>query len=212
MSMVILPYPFLFLTFFLNSKAAQNNLVSYVRRIAEEHKQLDRVDLEKLAEFGRIATQHNPTVYLRMETMQIVYSNDFNKAMIAFFAAVFGLSLEALPTIRKASGRVTKAHRKTIYSQMKNDTTLLFTILLPILWDRINFKEVLSYILLLYHTWEDAMKQPGFGIYIEREKLEFLDDNPTKEQVRRSLDMPVFFLEITLCITTIFVYRNEHHH
>ena len=95
---------------------------------------------------------------------------------------------------------------------MKNDTTLLFTLLLPILWDRIDFKEVLSYILLLYHTWEDAMKQPGFGIYIEREKLEFLDDNPTKEQVRRSLDMPVFFLEITLCITTIFVYRNEHHH
>ena len=173
---------------------------------------MDRVDLEKLAEFGRIATQHNPTVYLQMETMQIDHSNDFDKTMIAFFAAVFGLSLETLPTIRKATGKVTKGHRENIYTQMKNDTTLLFTILLPILWDRIDFKEVLSYTLLLYHTWEDAMKQPGFGIYIEREKLEFLDDNPTKEQVRRSLDMPVFFLEITLCITTIFVYRNEHHH
>ena len=185
MSMVILPYPFLFLTFFLNRKAAQNNLLSYIRGVAEERQQLDRVNLEKLAEFCGIATKHNPTAYLSMEGMRIVYSDDFDKAMIAFFAAVFGFSLEALPTIRNGTGPVTKAQRQLIYSQMKNDTTLLFSLLLPIMWDRIDFQEVLTHILLLYHTWEDAMKQPGFGIYIDRDKLDFLDNNPTKEQVRR---------------------------
>ena len=106
MSTVISPYipSFLLRTFFSNSKAAQENLVSYVRNVAEEHQELDRVNMKKLAEFSRIAKKHNPTVYLRMEGMRIVFSDDFDKAMIAFFAAVFGFSLEALPTISKATG------------------------------------------------------------------------------------------------------------
>ena len=187
MSVVILSHAFLFLTFFLNRKSAQNNLLSYIRRVAEERQQLDRVNLEKLAEFCDIATKHNPTAYLRMEGMRIVYSDDFDKAMIAIFAAVFGFSLEALPTIRNGTGPATRAHRRIIYTQMKNDTTPLFSLLLPVLWDRIDFQEVLTHILLLYHTWEDAMKEPGFGIYVDRDRLDFLDNNPTKEQVRRPL-------------------------
>ena len=67
--------------------------MSVILKIAEEHRQLERVNMEKLKEFSRIATEHNPEAFLAIKGVRTDYYDNFETAMIAVFAAVLGAAL-----------------------------------------------------------------------------------------------------------------------
>ena len=163
-----------------------SSAVKFVREVARLNGGLSLVNEDKLVRFVGVAMENNAVLFQDLTSEQFE-GLGFGSSMNALFAHACSHAVEAYPTIKEGGGPHARQEREIIYKHMVQDTTCLFSMLLHSLRRRCDFEPVSMYVGRLYHSWEEAMNQEGFGLCIPSNMVSFLHDRPREEQVRWSM-------------------------